>query len=220
MNVFDIIGPVMVGPSSSHTAGAARIGRIAGKLFGAKIDTVLLQFFGSFADTYKGHGTDRAIVGGLLGFAPDDARIKNSLELAKEAGLRVEIEKVELRDSHPNTAVITMRNAASGQSLSVAGSSIGGGNIVITRIGDLAVEIKGEYHTLAILHRDVSGMVAKVTSLLAQNGINLARMFLSRSRRGGEALMIIETDEKPGQATIQNLVELDGILNVRYIEPV
>lgn len=219
MNVFDIIGPIMIGPSSSHTAGAVRIGQVARKLLGEEVVEAILQFHGSFAQTYKGHGTDRALVGGLLGFAPDDARIKSSLDIAAQRGLRVCIETVELREAHPNTVIIKMRGL-SGKELSVSGSSIGGGNIIITRIDNLEVQIYGDYHTLAVLHQDTAGMVAKVTGFLAEKGINIARMYLSRSRRGGEALMIIELDQKPMQSIINSIVEQENILSVRYLEPV
>lgn len=219
VNAFDIIGPIMVGPSSSHTAGAVRIGQMARNLLGEEVKEVLLQFHGSFASTYKGHGTDRAVVGGLIGYAPDDARIKNSLVAAVKIGLSVKIETVNLREAHPNTVVITMWGY-SGQILSITGSSIGGGNIVIKQINNLEVEIYGEYHTLVIVHQDISGMVANVTGLLAQNDINIARMYLSRSRRGGEALMVIEVDQKPAQSVIKCIAERERIISVRYLKPV
>ncbi len=218
MNVFDIIGPIMVGPSSSHTAGAARIGKMARRLLGDDLQEAQIQFHGSFAHTYKGHGTDRAIVGGLLGFEPDDLRIKTSLEIAAGLGLRIVFEKVQLREAHPNTVVIKMRDK-SGKALSVTGSSIGGGNIVIKQIDDLKVEIYGEYHTLAVVHQDTPGMVAKVTGLLAKNNINIARMNLFRSRRGGEALMVIELDQNVPSRATKSIANLECVISVRQLEP-
>ena len=155
MNVFDIIGPVMIGPSSSHTAGAARIGRIAYMLLGQPAKRAEILLHGSFAKTYKGHGTDKALIAGIMGMKPDDARLRSSFELAEQAGLSFEITTGHLEDAHPNTAQITLYGEDS--QVSVQGASVGGGNILINRINGMAVEISGQFTTLIVLHRDAPG---------------------------------------------------------------
>jgi len=194
MNIFDIIGPVMIGPSSSHTAGAIRIARVARMLLGEEVAKALIKLHGSFAETYLGHGTDKAIIGGLLNFDTDDIRIRDSIQLAEEAGMQYTFETTDLGEVHPNTAYIEV-TGRSGRSISVMGSSIGGGNIVITRINGLEVEFTGQYHTLVIQHRDKPGMVARVSGILSGSSINIASMKVYRTSRGGNAIMVIETDD-------------------------
>lgn len=194
MNVFDIIGPVMVGPSSSHTAGAVRIGRIARFLLNEEPLNVRIVFHGSFAKTYKGHGTDRAILAGLLGMLPDDRRIKDSLTFANNMGMSYSFATADLGDVHPNTVLISLKGK-SGRELEILGSSIGGGRIIINKINGLEVNFRGEGHTLVVFHNDMPGAVAAVTHILARGCINIAQMKISRSCRGGKAIMIIETDQ-------------------------
>lgn len=198
MDVFDIIGPIMVGPSSSHTAGAARIGKIARNLLGQEPVEAIIELHGSFAQTYKGHGTDRAIIGGLLGFEPDDLRIRDSLAMAAQKGLSYTIRKVNLKDAHPNTARITVSDY-SGNTVVVTASSVGGGNIVVKDINGLEVDFTGRSHTIVIPHRDAPGVVAAVTGLLSSNHINIGEMKVYRKRRGGDAIMIIEVDQAVSQ---------------------
>ncbi|MEW6725612.1 MAG: L-serine ammonia-lyase, iron-sulfur-dependent subunit beta [Bacillota bacterium] len=219
MNVFDIVGPVMVGPSSSHTAGAVRIGRMARRLLGEEPAEVYIQFHGSFARTYRGHGTDRAVIAGLLGFEPDDTRIRESLLLAEQRGWKVTVETAALRDAHPNTAVIRLLGR-SGRAVTVTGSSMGGGNILIRQIDDLKVEISGEYHTLVVPHRDTPGVVAAVTGVLAAKRVNIARMNVYRRCRGCEALMVIELDQDAGRAAVDEIGRLAGVLAVTALEPI
>lgn len=218
MNVFDIIGPVMIGPSSSHTAGAARLGRITRMLLGEEPKRAHIYLHGSFARTYRGHGTDRALIGGLLGFDSDDIRIRNSLELAKKAGLVYEFEPTDLGDVHPNTALLEV-TSTSGKHVSVLGSSTGGGNVVIQRIQDMNVEFTGTYYTLIVPHQDAPGVVANVTSLLSKNQINIAQMKVYRARRGGPAMLIIETDECIEPSLIPHLEKLPHVTNVAIVEP-
>ncbi|VBB07350.1 serine dehydratase beta chain [Lucifera butyrica] len=192
--VFDIIGPVMIGPSSSHTAGATRLGKIARAILGEEPSRVLVKLHGSFAKTGRGHGTDKAIAAGLLGFSSDDERIPEALNLAAAAGMKIEFVRKNLANAHPNTAVIEMIGK-SGRQASVMGCSVGGGNIIVTRINGYQVELTGEYATLITIHEDRPGVVSHVTQVLAQEKINVAFMRVSRQERGAEALMILESDE-------------------------
>ena len=179
LKVFDIVGPVMIGPSSSHTAGAARIGRIAYALLGEKAVQADIRLHGSFAKTYKGHGTDKALVAGIMGMKPDDPRIRKSLELAKEQGLEVSIRPEFFENAHPNTALIILIGENGGQ-VRVQGASVGGGNILITEVNGMPVEITGQYATLIVLHRDAPGTIAQVTELIASLGVNICNFRLSR----------------------------------------
>ena len=218
MNVFDIIGPVMVGPSSSHTAGAARIGKIARNLLGKEPVEAIIELHGSFAQTYKGHGTDRAIIGGLLGFEPDDLRIRDSLDIAAEKGLVYTIKRVTLKDAHPNAARITVSDY-SGRRVVVTAASVGGGNVVVKDINGLEVDFTGRSHTIVIPHRDAPGVVAAVTGLLSSNDINIGKMKVYRKRRGGDAIMVIEVDQEIHQAIADKLSELSYINQVTILKP-
>lgn len=195
MNVFDIVGPVMIGPSSSHTAGAVRIGYVAGLLLGKPAVKAEIHLHGSFAKTYKGHGTDKALIAGILGMQPDDERIRTSPQLAAQTGLAVTIIPVFIKDAHPNTARILL-TGNDGEQIEVQGSSIGGGNIVINQINGLEVEFTGQSDTLIVLHRDTSGVIAAVSQYLGELGINISNFRLSRSEKGGIAIMTIEVDGK------------------------
>lgn len=194
VSAFDVIGPSMIGPSSSHTAGAVRIGLLARSLLGAAPTTARIELHGSFAATGKGHATDRALVAGLLEFATDDERLKESLELAEKAGLAVSFEETDLgEDVHPNTARVTLETAY-GAKCVVAGSSIGGGMIVIGKVDGYATSFSGESETLVLWHRDNSGYLAKVTTLLACVEANIGTIRTSRRGRGAEALTVLEVD--------------------------
>ena len=193
MNVFDIIGPVMIGPSSSHTAGAARIGRIARQLLQDEPVAAQIVLYGSFAKTYKGHGTDKALIAGILGMEPDDARLRFSPRIAKEQGLDVSLSTGDLPEAHPNTAVLTLTGRRGG-ALTVRGSSIGGGNIVIDAINGMPGRISGQHPSLIVQHRDRPGVIAEVTDLLADRGVNICNFSLSRRQKGGVAVMTIEMD--------------------------
>lgn len=219
MNVFDIIGPVMVGPSSSHTAGAVKIGRIARELLGEPVVKADVLLHGSFARTGKGHGTDKAIIAGLLGLTPDDERIKDSTRMAAECGLKFTLATGELENAHPNSALISL-TGISGRQLVVQGSSIGGGSIVITKINDMDVAFTGEFNTLVIKHDDSPGVIAAVTNLLAENGINIGNMKDYRSAKGGNAIMVIETDQETGSALENALQDTPKINRVTIIRPI
>ena len=193
LNVFDIVGPVMIGPSSSHTAGAVRIGRVARALLGCEPVNAQILLHGSFAKTYKGHGTDKALIAGIMGMATDDERIRFSPRLAEEAGLSVSILPTEIDGAHPNTALITLADAT-GRTVSVQGASVGGGNILVTRVNGMEVHISGQYNTLIVLHQDTPGIIAAVTELLAESQVNICNFRLSRQKKGGVAVMTIEMD--------------------------
>ncbi len=191
-SVFDIIGPVMIGPSSSHTAGAARIGLLARKLFGKEPKKAIIHFYGSFAQTYKGHATDVAVVSGLLGFAGDNERIPNALQIAQAAGLDLGFVVEEAVPRHPNTVMIELQRDE--DRMQVIGISVGGGLVQITQVDDFQLRLSGESPALLIFHRDAYGAIASVTQLLAYEQVNINHMEVSRSDRGKTALMVIETD--------------------------
>jgi L-serine dehydratase len=193
LGVFDIIGPIMIGPSSSHTAGAVRIGKYTYSILGERPVRATIGFSGSFAKTYRGHGTDKAIIAGLLGMDTDDNRICNSIEIAREEGLSFTFETLELDGVHPNTVDIELEGE-SGRIVNVRGSSIGGGNILINKINGADVMISGKSAALIITHLDIPGMVAKVSNILGNNGININNFSLSREEKGGIAIMTIEID--------------------------
>ena len=193
LQVFDIIGPIMIGPSSSHTAGAVRIGKYARSVLGTRPVKAVIRFSGSFAKTYKGHGTDKAVIAGILGMDTDDARIRNSMEIARQEGLDFTFIEENIEGAHPNTAEITLTDA-SGRTALIQGASIGGGNIVINKINDTEVSISGKSDTLVIPHDDIPGMIAEVTNILAENGVNVHGFSLGRDHKGGTAVMTIEID--------------------------
>lgn len=217
--VFDIIGPIMIGPSSSHTAGAVRLGLMTRKILGEEPTQATIEFHGSFAQTYKGHGTDKAIVAGIMGFSTDDERIKESLNIAVHKGLKYEIHTIDLGDAHPNTAVIYLFGQ-SGHMTRVVGASIGGGNIRITNIDGYDVELTGQYHTLISIHHDRPGMITMVTSILAKYKINIAFMRVFRKSRGAEALMMIEVDDQISEEVLEEIKEVPGVAKSFHIPPI
>lgn len=209
INIFDMMGPVMVGPSSSHTAGAARIGNMGRTLLGEEVARADIGLYGSFAETGYGHGTDRALLAGLLGMKPDDLRIPNAYEEANRAGMAYSFRTVELRDAHPNTALLEL-TGKSGKKLTLQASSIGGGAIVVNKIDGIDVNFTGDFNTLIVRNQDESGSVAAITSILSQVHINVANMSVNRHRRGGDALMVIETDQHIKPRQVEFLSELPG----------
>ena len=217
INIFDMMGPVMVGPSSSHTAGAARIGNMGRTLLGEEVARADIGLHGSFAETGFGHGTDRALLAGLLGMKPDDLRITNAYEEVNRAGMAYSFRTVELRDAHPNTALLEL-TGKSGKQLTLQASSIGGGAIVVNKIDGIDVNFTGDFNTLIVRNQDESGSVAAITSILSQVHINVANMSVNRHRRGGDALMVIETDQHIKPRQVEFLSELPGILSVTYYD--
>ena len=199
VSLLDIIGPVMVGPSSSHTAGACRLGLLARCLVGGTPERALLELHGSFARTGEGHGTDKALVGGLMGFRPDDERLRDALGIMEREGLDYRFEKTTLDDdAHPNTVRITLER---GERKSVmVGSSLGAGRVLVTEIDGYPVNVTGNLHTIVLVAEDVKGSVARIATILSEADLNIATLRLSRKSRGGDAFMVIEVDEQPGDA--------------------
>jgi L-serine dehydratase len=200
VSLLDIIGPVMVGPSSSHTAGACRLGLLARCLVGGTPQSARIELHGSFARTGEGHGTDKAIVGGLLGFRPDDERLRTALEIAEREGLDYRFEKATIDDdAHPNTVRITVHRGD--RSSVMVGSSLGAGRVLVTEIDGYPVEISGSYDTIVIVAEDVKGSVARIAGILADHDLNIANLRLTRKQRGGDAFMVIEVDHAPDENT-------------------
>lgn len=216
MNIFDILGPVMVGPSSSHTAGAVRIGRITRKLLNDRPVKAEILLHGSFAATGKGHGTDRALVAGLLRMKPEDIRIPKSFEIAGKEGLAFTFENVSLKNAHPNTALIRVEGE-SGKKVSVQASSLGGGRIMVNKLDGVEVNFSGENPTLIVHNMDRPGCVADVASALSRKTVNIATMQLYRDKRDGHAVMIMETDQPVPEISLRWLEQLEGIVRVAYI---
>lgn len=216
MNIFEILGPVMVGPSSSHTAGAVRIGYVCRKLMGEKIVTADIELYGSFLLTGKGHGTPQAIVAGLLGMTPDDASIPDSFEIAKTQGLKFTIGEAKLKEAHPNSVLLKL-TGESGKELEVIGESLGGSIINIAQIDGLPANISGDYPTLIASNMDVPGMVAKVSKVLFEAKINIAQMHLYRASRGKNSVLIAECDQEIEDKTLNDIRDLDGIMKVSYL---
>ncbi len=216
MNIFDIVGPIMIGPSSSHTAGAVRIGRIARELLNEEVRRAEVKLYGSFAKTYKGHGTDRALAGGILGMAPDDARIRDSLDLAKELGVDIVFSTATGNIEHPNTAMVMLYGDK--DEVSVLGASVGGGNILISEIDGMHVRVTGQYDTLIVVHEDIPGIVGKVAEFLGNCGINVNNMALSRTNRGGTAVLCVEVDGHTDLDLTAYLSRFQGVKQCTMIE--
>lgn len=215
-SIFDILGPVMVGPSSSHTAGAARIGLIARQLFGRQPKKATVYLHGSFAATGKGHGTDRALIAGLLGMKPDDMRIPNSFEIAREEGMEFTIENKDIKEAHPNTAQIIME-AEGVNTMKIQAYSIGGGRIRVCKLDGIDVNFSGESNTLIIRNMDEPGRIKEVASALSNAEINIATMQVFRDKRGGFAVMVVETDQVVPKEAIDDLESKQGIIRVKFL---
>jgi len=188
----------MVGPSSSHTAGACRLGLLARCLVGGTPDRARIELHGSFARTGEGHGTDKAIVGGLMGFRPDDERLRTALEIMEREGLDYAFEKTTISDdAHPNTVRITLERGD--RRAQMIGASLGAGRVLVTEIDGYPVEVSGNHDTIVLVAEDVKGSVARIAGLLADANMNIATLKLSRKERGGDAFMVLELDERPGE---------------------
>lgn len=214
VSLLDIIGPVMVGPSSSHTAGACRLGLLARNLVGDTPQNARIELHGSFARTGEGHGTDKAIAGGLMGFRPDDERIRHALEIADREGLHYAFEKTTLGEEdvmHPNSVRITVERGD--RRAVIMGSSLGAGRVLVSQIDGFPVEVHGNYHTIVLVAEDVRGSIARIAGLLADHGLNIATLRLTRKERGGDAFMVIELDERPDEKVRD---EIRGLSWVRW----
>lgn len=216
ISIFEVLGPVMIGPSSSHTAGAARIARIAGRVAGNDVKKVVFGLHGSFAKTYKGHGTDRALVAGILGMREDDENIRDSFDLAAKAGMDFSFTETHIKDGHENSVLIEAWDGG-GIKHKLIGSSIGGGRILISNIDDFEVEIAAENPVIITRHKDKKGVISDITSLLARNGINIAVMRVSRKERGSEASTVIETDDEIPLSISSEIRAIDNIYDVKVM---
>lgn len=219
MNVFDIIGPVMIGPSSSHTAGAARIGYVARRILAQRPVRAEIGLSGSFARTCRGHGTDRALIAGILGMKPDDQRLPHSLDLAREQGLSYSFSTAKLPKRHPNTALVRLAGAGGG-AVEVEGASVGGGNILITRLNGMESAFTGQHDTLIIPHRDTHGVIATVTQALALYGVNIGNFKLTRPVKGSVAIMTIEVDGGITKELVALLRSQPNVANVVYLHAI
>lgn len=222
MNVFDIVGPVMIGPSSSHTAGAVRLGRVANKLMdGALPAQVEITLSGSFARTYRGHGTDRALLAGIMGYHSYSEEIRDALEIAVDRGIRYTFLTRDLPGAHPNTARIRFI-LDNGQEGMMQGASIGGGNIRVDMVHGMRVDFSGDNHTILVLHHDRPGVIADVTNLMREryDWLNIANFHLSREEKGGRAIMTIEMDNAPEERIVEELRRLPNVINAILIRAV
>ncbi|MFE3975211.1 MULTISPECIES: L-serine ammonia-lyase, iron-sulfur-dependent subunit beta [unclassified Peribacillus] len=216
-SAFDIIGPVMIGPSSSHTAGAARIGRVARTLFEKQPKKAIISLYGSFAKTYRGHGTDVAVVGGILDFDTDDERIPTSLTIAEEAGMEVSFTIEDTVMDHPNTVKIRLFDES--KELELVGISIGGGTIEITELNTFKLKLSGENPAILVVHNDVYGIISSVSTVLANHEINIGHMEVSRKEKGQMALMVIEVDQKIKSDVMKEIESLENVSQViRMVE--
>lgn len=217
MNLCDVIGPVMIGPSSSHTAGAARIGRVARQLLGEEVAKAQVDLHGSFAKTWEGHGTDRAVVGGLLGMPVDDQRLRDSRQIAREKGMEVTFRAVEIRDAHPNTMVLHLTGVHGGR-VTVQAASVGGGQIRVQYLDGLEVGFSGNRTTLVIRHRDKPGVIADVSRVLSDRNINIATMRVFREEAGGRAVMALEMDDVPDRDVLCALRAVHDVEKATLLE--
>lgn len=214
---FDILGPIMIGPSSSHTAGAARLGKISKEIGGDNFYKVEFYLHGSFAKTYKGHGTDKALVAGILGMDPSDERIRNSFELANDKNIQIEFIETDLGYEHPNTVKILFKYKHK-EDFYVMGSSIGGGSIIITDINGNKIEFTGNYPTILLKYNDKKGIISKVSSILAQSDLNIATMKVTREKN--VATLVCETDTAINENTIKEISNLSEISYAKFINPI
>lgn len=216
-DVFSIIGPSMVGPSSSHTAGAVRIGRAARRIFGAFPEQAEIVFYGSFAETYRGHGTDLAVVGGLMDFATDDMRIRDSMDLAEAAGMALTFKTAQNVAYHPNTVMLKLKDEE-GRLDVIVGASIGGGNVEILGVNGFDVKFTMNYPVLVVFHKDTPGMVAHISRILDGGGVNIAYMDVDRKGRGGEAVTVLETDEAVPHDLMEHIRSLGNVHRVVFAD--
>ena len=215
MNVFDIIGPVMIGPSSSHTAGAVRLGRVANKMLNSRKPVrVEITLSGSFAQTYRGHGTDRALMAGIMGYHSYSPEIRDALEIAKDRGIDYSFLKRNIKDAHPNTALIHYVTE-DGEEGSVQGASVGGGNILVNRINNMEVRFTGQNNTIIVMHLDKPGVIAAVTHVMHWQyaDLNICSFNLSRESKGGNSIMTIEVDSLPPEDLMARIKEIDNVTN-------
>lgn len=215
--VFDILGPVMIGPSSSHTAGAARLGKIAKDIVGTEFHKVVFYLHGSFGKTFEGHGTDKALVAGILGMDPSDEKLRDSFEIAKSKNIEFEFIEADLGYQHPNTVKIVFK-FENQEDIYIIGSSIGGGNILITDINGNKVEFSGDYPTMLIKYIDQKGAISRISSILSINEINIATMKVTREN--DIATMVVETDSDINEKVVAEIEKLNEVIYIKGINPI
>jgi len=213
----DILGPIMIGPSSSHTAGAAKLALVAKHINKRKFTKVVFKLHGSFAETYTGHGTDKALIGGVLGFEADDQRLRDAYLLAEEANLDYAFEKIDLDAAHANSVRIVFHNE-DGSINEITGASLGGGSIIVSSINDFKVDFTGNYPTLIIRHLDKKGILNTITSILAKSNINIATMDVSRTSKNKQASIIVECDQSFSDEVVTLLNEIPDVFTVKVID--
>lgn len=215
--VFDILGPVMIGPSSSHTAGAARLGKIAKDIVGTDFHKVIFYLHGSFGKTFEGHGTDKALVAGILGMDPSDEKLRDSFEIAKSKGIDFEFIEADLGYQHPNTVKMVFKFKDQ-EDIYIIGSSIGGGSILITDINGNKVEFSGDYPTILIKYIDQKGVISRISSILSTNEINIATMKVTRENN--IATMVVETDSEINKKVVDEIEKLNEVIYIKGINPI
>lgn len=217
--VFDVIGPIMIGPSSSHTAAAARLGKVAATICGKEIKKVTFLLHGSFAKTYKGHGTDKALIAGILGMEPSNPDLRYSFEIAKNKGLEVEFVETDLGDDiHPNTVRFLMEKT-SGEIVEVMGSSIGGGAIKVTEVAGCSVEFTGQYPTLIISNKDIPGSISLITTIIYNHNINIASLKVYRVEKGQASSMLFELDNNLPKEALDEIKAVESVYKAILISP-
>jgi L-serine dehydratase len=215
-DVFSIIGPAMIGPSSSHTAGAVRLGRIGRSMLGYTPSSAEIHFYGSFAETYRGHGTDIAIIGGLMNFSTDDALLPQSPVIARQIGMDVTFHTGSGAALHPNTVKMILKGG--NREISVTGCSIGGGNVQITRINQFDIRFTGMCPALVVFHLDRPGLIADITRILSDAGINISHMDVDRLSRNGAALTVLELDSPAGDDIAAKIALISGVTELTFID--
>lgn len=214
--ILDIMGPVMVGPSSSHTAGTARLGRVAWEVLGEEPVKVTFFLHPPLAATYRGHGSDFALVGGTMGWSVDDPRIPEAIRIAEQSGIEVDFNEEDLGDVHPNTVRIEARGKT--REVEIVGSSIGGAAIEVFRINGFAARFKGDSPTLLLFYRDRPGMIHRTTEIIANEGVNIASLQCSRKQRGKEAFMQIDVDSPLSRAALDKIEALEDVHEARQLD--
>lgn len=212
ISLFDIVGPIMIGPSSSHTAGAIRIGLFARKIYGKEPKKVLFKLYNSFAKTGLGHGTDKGLLGGILGFSVDDTRIRDSYTYAKERNVEYKFEYLTDDERHPNSVDIVFDDE-----MEISGQSIGGGEVIINRIDGFLTDIRGDYPVLLMVYKDQKGVISKVSKLIQEQNINIATLDCERKEKNKDAVMTICLDSMLPEETIAEIKEFPDMYMVRNI---
>jgi L-serine dehydratase len=218
ISIFDVAGPVMIGPSSSHTAGAARLGRMAALLAGGEFDSVEFGLYGSFAKTHLGHGTDQALVAGVMGYSESDERLPEAFDLAKSRGLEIRFYETDLRDAHENSVLITFHKK-DGTTCQIEGCSIGGGRICIRKIDGFETQMYCDNPSMLVLHRDQRGMLGSITTVMAEHGLNIAVMRCTRRSKGDIACCVLESDQQIDEDIKSELEQIDGVIKVSIVDP-